>query len=279
MKKIFLIVAVFYSLISFSQKNFQGKAIYQSKTKMNMNFGNRDISEEQKKRIKERMKSFSERTYTLQFNGEESLYKEEERLSGINEGRGARFQAMMSSFSGGVQYKNIKKNEFLESKEFFGKQFLISDEAKEIKWVITGETKQIGKYTCLKATTIKEVNPVNFGRFRPRNKKTDAKENPSEKKTVVVTAWYTPQIPVSNGPGMYNGLPGLILEVNEGNTTILCSEIVLNTSANNEIKKPTKGKEVSREEYNKIAKKKMEEMREMFQRRRGGRNGRGRGRF
>jgi GLPGLI family protein len=30
---------------------------------------------------------------------------------------------------------------------------------------------------------------------------------------VVTTAWYTPQIPVSNGPRNYHGLPGLIMEV------------------------------------------------------------------
>ena len=37
-----------------------------------------------------------------------------------------------------------------------------------------------------------------------------------------------------------------------------------------EIKKPTKGKEVGREEYQDIVKKKMEEMRAMFRARRGG---------
>ncbi len=33
-------------------------------------------------------------------------------------------------------------------------------------------------------------------------------------KQIEVVAWYTPQIPVSNGPGEYWGLPGLILEIN-----------------------------------------------------------------
>jgi GLPGLI family protein len=90
-------------------------------------------------------------------------------------------------------------------------------------------------------------------------------------KEVTVTAWYTPQVPVSQGPGEYYGLPGLILEVNSDRTTILCSKIVLNPDEKEKIKMPSKGKEVTRAEYNEIMTKKMEEMREMY----GGRRGKG----
>lgn len=278
MRKILFGLLCISSITVFAQKTFHGKAIYHSKTKMNMDFGNRQISEEQKKRIEQRMKSFSERTYVLHFNTTASLYKEEERLGTPTGEREGRFQSMMSSFSNGVQYKNVKEKELLESKEFFGKNFLIEEKLEEVKWEMTGDTKQIGQYTCLKATMIKKVDDIDFRRFRPRrnrNNEENKEGNKEEEKEIVVTAWYTPQIPVSNGPGEYGGLPGLILEVNEGRTTILCSEIVLNPSEKQEINKPTKGKKVTRETYNKIAKEKIEEMREMFQRRRGG-NRRGR---
>ena len=36
-----------------------------------------------------------------------------------------------------------------------------------------------------------------------------------------MTAWFTPEIPVSTGPAMYGGLPGLILEISDGNRTML----------------------------------------------------------
>ena len=95
---------------------------------------------------------------------------------------------------------------------------------------------------------------------------------------IEVTAWYTMQIPVSQGPGEYWGLPGLILEVNADRTTILCSKIVLNPEEKQEINVPSKGKEVTRQEYSDTVTKKMEEMREMYGGRgRGGRGG-GRGR-
>ena len=95
-------------------------------------------------------------------------------------------------------------------------------------------------------------------------------------KEVEVTAWYTMQIPVNQGPGDYWGLPGLILEVNADRTTILCSKIVLNPAEKEEIKVPAKGKEVTQKEYNDIMKQKIKEMREMYGGRGGDRGGRGR---
>ena len=89
-------------------------------------------------------------------------------------------------------------------------------------------------------------------------------------KEVEVVAWYTPQIPVNQGPGEYWGLPGLILEVSSGRTTILCSKIILNPEEKKEIKVPSKGKVVTKSEYNETVKQKMKEMREMYGGRRGG---------
>ena len=141
---------------------------------------------------------------------------------------------------------------------------------------------------------VKQVDAADWTNMRRKNKDEDKKnedekegaevEKDSTKKDefkdpfdqieipeqIEVTAWYTMQIPVSAGPGEYWGLPGLILEINSGRTTILCTKITLNPEDKKEIKKPTKGKEVGREEYQDIVKKKMEEMRAMFRARRGG---------
>ncbi len=78
------------------------------------------------------------------------------------------------------------------------------------------------------------------------------------------------QIPVSLGPDDYWGLPGLILEVNADRTTMYCSKIILNPEEKDAIVMPSKGKEVTREAYTSIVKKKTEEMRQRF------RNGGGR---
>jgi GLPGLI family protein len=82
-------------------------------------------------------------------------------------------------------------------------------------------------------------------------------------KEVIITAWYTPEIPVNQGPEGYWGLPGLILEVNDGKTIILCSKVVMNAKEKVEIKAPNKGKEVTQKEYDEIVTAKMKEMQEM----------------
>ena len=286
MKNLITCLLLCISITTFSQANFQGKAIYQSKTTVDMSsWGNGSMSEERKKQIMQRMKSMLEKTYVLSFTRNESTYKEEAKLAAPGSRGGFRFGGFGGS---GTKYKNVKEGKLLESTESFGKKFLITESSKKPKWELGSETKQIGNYTCFKATMVKETDAFDWRNMRRRgrgnnNKKKDTtntkkvSEDIEMPKTILVTAWYTPQIPISDGPGNYWGLPGLILEINEGRTTILCSEIVMNPSEKVEIKAPTKGKEVTRKEYNKIMKKKMEEMREMFRNRRGNRGG-GRGR-
>lgn len=261
-----------------SSQEFQGKAYYFSKTTMDMsNFGGgRQLNEQQKKQIAERLKSVLEKNYILIFNQIESIYKEEEVLAAPNQGRGMRF-GMMSS-SGGNQYKNLKDHQFLQENEFYGKQFLINDSLPKLNWKLGSENKMIGQYMCFKATAIKDADGFDFASFRRRSNNEKPKDSTTvntEKdkditKKIMVTAWYTPQIPVNQGPDMYWGLPGLILEVNVDRTTILCSKIILNPSEKDEMKVPSKGKEVTKKEYDIIVKAKMEEMRDMF-RNRGGR--------
>mgnify|MGYP000206328666 FL=1 len=276
-----------FSATLFAQ-DFQGKATYQSKTTVDLDkWGGGNLSPERKKMMQERMKSMLEKTYELTFNKTESTYKEEEKLAAPGQG-GGRWGGMMSSFTAGAQYKNIKTQELLQDQEFFGKQFLIKDSLPKLTWKMESETKQIGQYMCFKATAMKPVDEMDWRSMRRRAPKKGEKAKDSAvtkdpmteietPKEIEVTAWYTMQIPVSQGPAEYNGLPGLILEINADRTTILCSKIVLNLAEKATIKAPSKGKEVTKKEYNNIVKKKMEEMREMYGGRRGGR-GHGRGR-
>ena len=60
-----------------------------------------------------------------------------------------------------------------------------------------------------------------------------------------------------------------ILEVNDGNETIMCSELVLNPSKTIDIKEPTKGKQVSREKFSEISLEKTKAMMNRFRSRDG----------
>ena len=260
------IFALFFVFLTASTKTnaqeFQGKAYYFSKSTMELgSFGAR-LSEAQKKQIQERLKNRLQKTYVLTFNKEESTFKEEDKLDAMS---GAT-DSWGSNFTPGEQYKNIKTNTLRQNQEFYGKQFLVKDNLLALEWKMTTETKQIGNYMCFKATASVPSSELSWYNFSWGDLNED---DSSEVKMTEVVAWYSPQIPVSQGPSEYWGLPGLILEVNVGTTTMLCSKIIMNPDEKSEIEAPKKGKEVTKNEYQEIIASKMKEMRDNRGRRRG----------
>lgn len=267
---------VLIGLISFNAtaQDFQGKAYYSTKSKMELGTWGATMSEAQKKQIQERLKNRLEKVYILTFSKEASIYDEDEKLDAIS---GAT-DSWGKNFAPGEQYKNVKTNMLLQSQEFYGKQFLVKDKLQSIEWTLTSDTKKVGAYNCMKAVALvpsSELYWYDFSWDRIRNNETEdaaASSDSTQMKQIEMTqieAWYTPQIPVSHGPGEYSGLPGLILEVSADNTTILCSKIVMNPEEKSKIEAPSKGKEVTKSEYQEIVKKKMAEMRDMYSGRRG----------
>ncbi|WP_396179098.1 GLPGLI family protein [Flavobacterium sp.] len=249
-------------------QDFQGKAEYFSKfifktDKIKLDDG--DKKEEDKElheAVKLAMKKSSEKTYTLLFNKQEAVYEENEALeqpTNPNDG----FSISVKMSGGGKKYINTKEKISLEEDEIFGKEFLIEEPLEQPKWQMVNETKKIGDYTCMKAELIipvSEKQKQDYSDFLKREEKKPALFKMEEPKDKVIVAWYTPEIPVSFGPNNYWGLPGLILEINEENLVVLCSKVVLNSKEKLKIKRPNTGDKVSKKEFDRIQKKKMDSM-------------------
>ncbi len=279
MKNIFLgLITLFSVAFANAQKYFQGSATYETKTStadFKKRFeGNKDITPEMQAMIEQRMKKMLEKTFILSFDKSTSIYKEEEKLEAPGQASGG--MRMMSNMmgAGGTFYKNVKDKNYIVNKEFMGKEFLIKDSLPSLKWKMESETRIIGGYNCFKATAIRPASKTDFRNFRPKEETAATKKADSEKKTtlldniempkeIMITAWYTPEIPVNQGPENYWGLPGLILEVNDGKTTILCSKVVMNAKEKVEIKPSTTGDVITQEKYDEVVLKKMEELKEM----------------
>ena len=116
-----------------------------------------------------------------------------------------------------------------------GEVFLINRNIDISEWKLVNENKKIGKYTCYKA--IRDYKFLN------------AKNIQITTKQVV---WYTLEIPIHFGPNNFVGFPGLVLKVEDGNLIYEVSKIILNPKEGVEVKTPTKGKEITQEEYDKI---------------------------
>lgn len=95
----------------------------------------------------------------------------------------------------GIAYDTIgnmvfwdKKSDSIFVREKMMKEYVLTSErTPEIKWNILEETRMIQNYLCLKAIT----------EFRGRK----------------YTAWFTPDLPIAEGPWKFKGLPGLILSI------------------------------------------------------------------
>ena len=249
----FLVVLFFVSVQGSAQK-FQGKAIYKSARKQFAVIKNDSTDHQKQAEISSLIAKAFQKEYTLVFNRNESIFKENESLEKPNPGNEF---TITTSTPFEHFYKNTKENRVTIEREIFGKRFLIKDSLQVQPWRILNETKRIGEYSCTKAVVSKT--------YKKRVVNDDGSFNfIDEEKDLIV--WFTYEIPISHGPANFYGLPGLVLEVEDGRSTFLCTKIVLNLEEVLEIKEPRKGKVVSQAEFDEIRSSKFKEMKTNFPR-------------
>ena len=110
-------------------------------------------------------------------------------------------------------------------------EFLIKTPSNH-NWNILSESKKIDNYLCYKATYTES--------YTARDGKT---------KERVITAWFCPELPYSFGPLEFNGLPGLILELEKNGNKVVAKSIIL-SKKEIELKIPNK-KTITKEQYDK----------------------------
>jgi len=269
MKQTIIVLFAFLFINGLAAQNFQGIATYKTKRKVDLKLDSTQVNSEMYQRMQKMLEKRFEKTFILTFNKEASVYKEDEQLE-APQPSGMRMMVVNAGGSD-ILYRNIKENRFASQNEVFGKIFLVKDELEKLDWTLESETKNIGDYTCYKATRKRMVEVVESGiSFNgEKDLNTNADKEP-EMEEMTITAWYTPEIPVNTGPTRSYGLPGLILEVNDGQETIICSKIVLNPKEHISINEPSKGKEVSQENFDAIVEKKMKEEQERYEHNREG---------
>jgi GLPGLI family protein len=135
-----------------------------------------------------------------------------------------------------LTYVDLANHKVIEQKEFLSRVFLIESELVPDRWKMTGQQRKILDYACQEAITMKDGAEVH--------------------------AWFTPQIQVEAGPGVFSGLPGMVLAVEMfgGDRKLEAISIELRPLEKNEINKPAKGRKVTREEYQAIVSEKLKEM-------------------
>ena len=238
MKYLICLVLLFVSGIALLAQT-EGRIVYEEKVDIH-----RRIPEERAE-MKEMIPQFRSSNFDLFYTQEASKYKasaqteDEEIVRGGGRGDGGGHMRMRMSQPRREVYKNIAENIMVDEREFMTKMFLINGIAAPFTWKIADEQKTILNFMCMKATY--------------------------QDSTDAFVAWFTPQILVSNGPAEYGGLPGMILQVdvNSGERVITATEVMAEVVDKAILEKPTKGKEVTQEEFREIVREKTQEMREM----------------
>ena len=241
-------------------QGFTGRAYYKSTSKISISMDSTKMAPEQMAQIQASLKKQMEQNYVLSFNQTESTWKKEESLGGgpATASAGGAVFMVATSGEGSMLYKNIADQSYVQEREVMGKEYLIQEKSEPFEWELSGETKKVGNYTVQKASFTKIVDSKRFS--------TGMTEMENVKDTLQVTVWFTPEIPVSHGPENYFGLPGLILEVQNQGRTLICEKIELNPSAEPVvIERPSKGKEISLDEFKKIEEEGMKQMMNRYQ--------------
>jgi len=130
-------------------------------------------------------------------------------------------------------YINTEKNLKIKINYFAEKKYFINDTTR-YDWTIHNESKLIDNKTCYKATTIK---------------RTLINDTIKEKEIV---AWFYPEIPISFGPKGYDGLPGLIMELQDDKVTFVVNQILKDSKI--KISKQDYKTIISEKEFNEIVK-------------------------
>lgn len=181
----------------------------------------------------------------LLFNKEASVFydgAEEEEETELSSDDGSFKMVIIESDIENRLYTDLKTRETFEQQGFMEKPFIVTGKTEKLKWKITTEKVKYLDYECIKATTtIKEGE-----------------------KTKEVVAWFAPAIKFSVGPQKFGQLPGaiLMLSMDGDKTEIKATKVKLAVDAT--IEKPTDGKVVTEEEFDKIMEEKLQEMKKEY---------------
>lgn len=261
--KLLLLAGLFFVSVTIPSaigQGLTGRAYYKSSSQIKISMDSSQMAPEQMAEIQAQLKKQMERDYILSFTQTESNWKQAETLGGgpATASSGGMTMVINTGSEDRVLYKNIADQSYIQEQEVMGKEVLVKDALEPAEWELTGESKKIGEYTAQKATYSRIIDSQRFS--------TGMTEMENVKDTINITAWFTPDIPVSHGPENYFGLPGLILEIQNGGRTLICERIELNPAKEPvAIEVPKRGKEVNREEFRAMQEEGMKQMMNQYQ--------------
>jgi GLPGLI family protein len=183
MKRILTIAALLSVLTAGAQHTLSGKIEFERRVNVHAQMEEMEENEWFEK-IKAQMPKFNSTYFDLVFDTARSMYKP---------GREPETPNPFKMFGGGPATENIVFTNFVAktvtaNKVVYEQKFYVQDSIRVMDWKLKDEIRTIANFKCRKAV----------GRICD---------------SVYVVAFFTEDIPVSGGPEMFGGLPGMIMEL------------------------------------------------------------------
>ncbi|MBW2961585.1 GLPGLI family protein [Mesonia aestuariivivens] len=192
------LILIFFSFVishSFAQTNFE--ATYQIK------FDNeklKNLYKEESSRdamqynmlFKTMIKSAESLDYKILFNSSNAVFEPTETLT-VKKNKGLNFgSGILTTIDAEAKiFTSTECNEYYKKIDAGGVKALVLYPFKNFNWKLTNQNKVLNGLKIFKANT--ELNRNN--------------------RVILIEAWYCKDLPYSYGPVMFNGLPGLIVQV------------------------------------------------------------------
>ena len=236
MKKLLLILAAFTPVAAFAQS---GIVTYEQIVKIDI-----DLPPEMES-MRAQIPTESKTSMMLYFSEMESLMKaapvdESKKDVEMRAEGGRMFMAMGRMQAENETYMNLEEGTVTEKRDFMGRTFLIGGDQPTYAWKLTGEQSEYLGFPVQKATAVRD--------------------------STTIEAWFSPEIPISAGPELFTGLPGmiLVLSIDDGKMQYAATAISLDGLGDNAIKAPKEGKKITRAEFDKVVEEKTKEMEAQF---------------
>lgn len=152
-----------------------------------------------------------------------------------------KIDSVTTTISGNLKYNKVYKksdtNDFIKIANLLNKNITISDKLINFKWTVKDEVVSIGDYSCKVAEGVY-----------------------NEKKII---AYFTDQINISEGPDVYQGLPGLIIKLDTPDKTYLVKDIIFKKE-DVQIDIPSPKESVNLIEFEKIKKEQINNLKSSY---------------
>ncbi|WP_316794213.1 GLPGLI family protein [Pedobacter frigoris] len=133
---------------------------------------------------KEQHPQFKELKSTLMFSDNKTLFTPVD----VNTSITSFFNDPQIAMQNNIVYSDLNNKQLISKRKVFDETYLLKDSLKNIKWKFTDEVRDVAGYPCHRA-------------------------NGLTLDSVYIVAFYTDKIPVSGGPELFGGLPGMILQL------------------------------------------------------------------